>query len=78
MRQVGCQLETLLRSESCEIQYCDDCGLIHLTVGSLTLRLNENHFKELSRNINTGLIQLHSQRLSEKKAEKSNIRTLHS
>ena len=73
-----CQLDTLYMSSTCDIQYCADCGLIHLTMGPLTLRLSEEHYKKFSRDIHKGLIQLTSQRGNENAGDKNNVRTLHS
>ena len=72
-----CQLDTLYMSSTCDIQHCADCGLIHLTMGPLTLRLSEKHYKDLALDINKGLIQMQSQRGIES-SDKSNVRTLHS
>jgi len=78
MSTTKCQLDTLYMSSTCDIQHCADCGLIHLTMGPLTLRLSEQHYKELSQDINKGLIQMQSQQISEDTGKKNNVRTLHS
>lgn len=78
MSSETCQLHNLVRTQNTEIQYCDDCGLVHLTVGPLTLRFDENQFKTLSRDISKGLIQLHSQRLSSRKSRRGSVQKLHS
>jgi hypothetical protein len=76
MTTTTCQLDTLYMSSTSDIQYCADCGLIHLTMGPITLRLSEKHYEELSRDVNKGLTQLKSQQHNLN--SDSNVRTLHS
>jgi hypothetical protein len=78
MSTATCRLDTLYMSEISDIQYCADCGLIHVTMGPITLRLSEKHYEKLSRDVNKGLIQLKSHRLNLNVDGKSNVRTLHS
>lgn len=78
MSTATCQLNTLYMSETSEIEYCADCGLIHLTMGPITLRLSEKHYEEFSRDVNKGLIRLSSLRRSVNAKAKSHVRTLHS
>jgi hypothetical protein len=78
MSTATCRLDTLYMSETSDIQYCADCGLIHLTMGPITLRLSEKHYEEFSRDVNKGLAQLKSQRLNLNTEGKSNVRALRS
>jgi len=78
MSEPKCQLEMLATSASSELQYCADCGLVHLTMGPLTLRLSKKHFSEFARDMNKGLIQLKAKSFSSDSVVKDNVRTLHS
>jgi hypothetical protein len=78
MSLATCKLDTLLMSPNCEIQFCEDCGLVHLSMGPLTLRLSQSHYTEIARDLNRGLIQLQAKNLKTRSADETNIRTLHS
>lgn len=78
MSTATCRLDTLYMSETSDIQYCADCGLVHFTMGPITLRLSEEHYEILSRDVNKGLLQLKSQRSGNNTGGKNNVRTLHS
>jgi hypothetical protein len=38
------QPDTILSSKTCDVQYCEDCKMLHINMGSITLRMNEEHF----------------------------------
>jgi len=78
MSTATCRLDTLYMSATSDIQYCADCGLVHLTMGPITLRLSEDHYETLSRDVNKGLLQLKSQRPDLDASGNNNVRTLHS
>ena len=60
MTIMQCQIETLLNAPTCEIQYCSDCEMIHLMIGSMTLRFPTEHFKALTQDLGQGLMQLNA------------------
>ncbi len=77
-----CRPKTLITSSTCDVQYCDDCGMFHLNMGPLTLRLNEAHFIDLANDLGMAVAQ-QKQLLARKesfdvKASRSNVRKLHS
>lgn len=39
-----CQPETILSSQTCDVQFCAECQMLHLNMGSITLRMSEEHF----------------------------------
>lgn len=43
-----CEIETLAHNHSCAVGRCRHCGGVHLHVGPMTLRLNEDALLELS------------------------------
>lgn len=55
-----CQTETLLNGTSCDLQYCPDCKMIHLILGSITLHLSEMHFQEFANDLAKGVYKLKS------------------
>lgn len=42
-----CQSETIAEANGCVIQKCSDCGVYHLHVGPVTLRLRPEIFDNL-------------------------------
>lgn len=77
MANSDCQLETLLSSKTCDIQVCKCCGVFHLTMGPLSLRLNEAHFTDLVQDMGVALAQF-NQSEKAKFNPTSNVRKLHS
>ena len=75
---MACKLETLLNASTCELRYCRDCNVIHLMMGSITLRLSADHFQELAQDLNKGLAQFKVRKLSPDKSKANNITILHS
>ena len=73
-----CQPKTILASSTCDIQYCQECEMIHLIMGSMTLRLSEEHFKEFARDMNKGLTQLAARTNLTNGFRSDNVTTLHS
>jgi len=69
-----CRLDTLVSTKTCEVQFCECCGLFHLTLGPLTLRLKQAHFMELLSDLNMAV----TQQKRYKAANISNVRKLHS
>jgi hypothetical protein len=78
MRSTPCKPETLLSAPTCEIQYCPDCEMIHLIMGSMTLRIPTEHFKELARDMGKGLVQVNAHNRSSFDFSGHNITPLHS
>jgi len=73
-----CQPETLLNAATCDIQYCADCEMIHLMMGSITLRIPTENFKELTQDLTKGLVKLKARNSSLFDFSQHNITTLHS
>jgi hypothetical protein len=78
MSSTPCQPETLLRAPTCDIQYCADCGMIHLMMGSMTLRLTTEHFQELAQDLIKGAWKLEKRNHPSSDFHSHNITTLHS
>ncbi len=78
MAATDCQLETLISSNTCEVQYCDDCGLFHLTMGPLTLRLNEAHFNDLANDLGMAAAQQKHHKSLKMGRKKAKVTSLHS
>lgn len=79
MRQSNaCQTETLLNGSSCDLQYCPDCKMIHLALGSITLHLSEVNFQELAKDLSKGLFKLKSRDMSSHDLLNDTGVTLHS
>lgn len=58
MSKSVCQPETILSSPSCDIQYCADCRMIHLTMGAISIRMPEEHFAQFAKDIGQGALML--------------------
>jgi hypothetical protein len=78
MSSTPCQPETLLTAPTCDIQYCSDCGMIHLMMGAMTLRVSTGHFLEFSKDLGKGANLLKARRNSAFKYHDQNVTTLHS
>lgn len=53
-----CKTEPLVVSEACEVHLCPDCETVHLSMGPVSLRLRERHFKEVANNLRKALFEL--------------------
>lgn len=78
MRTTQCQPETILDAATCEIQYCSDCEMIHLMMGSMTLRIPTKYFQELAQDLGQGLMHLKAHKRSSFSFSKRNVTKLHS
>jgi hypothetical protein len=78
MSSTPCRPETLLTAPTCDIQYCADCGMIHLMMGSMTLRLSTDHFQEFAQDLGKGLMKLKARNRSSFNFHDHNVTTLHS
>jgi len=78
MRQTNCKTETLLNGTSCDLQYCPDCKLIHVVLGSITLHLSQVHFQEFVNDLAKGAFNLKSRDMQTRDFEGLNILKLHS
>ncbi len=79
MRQnTACQTETLLNGSRCDLQYCPDCKMIHLALGSMTLHVSEVHFQELANDLSKGLFKLKSRGTPSQDLFNDSVVTLHS
>ncbi len=78
MSSAPCKPEILLNASTCEIQYCSDCEMVHLMMGSMTLRIPTDHFKELAKDMGEGLVQLNARNKSSFDFKRHNVTTLHS
>lgn len=73
-----CHTETLLRGTSCDLQYCPDCKMVHLILGSITLHLSEIHFQEFANDMRKGVFNLKSRAIPSHDLFSDTITTLHS
>lgn len=73
-----CQTEILLNGSSCDLQYCPDCKMIHLILGSITLHLSETHFQEFANDLGKGVFKLKSRKTSSFELINHKVVTLHS
>ncbi len=55
-----CRAVHLASSDYCEVTRCMDCGSLHLTVGSLSMRLPLHAVKDLGECIAAALNALHT------------------
>ncbi|KAF3982108.1 MAG: hypothetical protein HFP81_01370 [Methylococcales symbiont of Hymedesmia sp. n. MRB-2018] len=78
MNSTPCQPEILLNASTCEIQYCPDCEMIHLMMGSMVLRIPTEQFKELTKDLGKGLSQLNAYKRSSAYFSERSSFTLHS
>ncbi|MDC9724607.1 MAG: hypothetical protein PSN44_01635 [Gammaproteobacteria bacterium] len=78
MSSTPCQPETILSASTCDIQYCSDCGMIHLIMGAMSLRLSTGHFQELAKDLGKGTALLKARRNSAFNFHNQNVTTLHS
>lgn len=60
MATSACQPRTVFESATVDIQYCPDCELVHLTMGSITMRMTEHHFAQFAQDISKGMFELHA------------------
>jgi len=61
MASTACQPKTVFESATVDIQHCADCQLIHLSMGSITIRMTEQHFSQFTQDISKGLFELNAQ-----------------
>lgn len=54
----NCQPETILSSQTCGVQYCADCQMLHINMGSITLRMNEAHFEAFAIDMNKAMFHM--------------------
>ncbi len=77
-----CHPQTLVSTQTCDVQFCEDCGMFHLNMGPLTLRLTQAHFTDLANDLAMAVAQqklLQETKSSVKfKSTSSNVRKLHS
>jgi len=73
-----CQIETLLNGSSCDLQYCPDCKVVHLILGSITLHLSEINFQELANDLGKGVFKLKSRDRTSPDLFNDTVITLHS
>lgn len=79
MESTPCRPETLLSGNSCDIQYCFDCKMMHLNLGAVTLRLSRRQFNEFMLDLKQGAINLQQRELgSNTSIDWSNVTTLNS
>lgn len=60
MASRACKPETIYESKTVDIQHCPDCKMMHLTMGSITVRMSEHHFTQFAHDISRGLFELNS------------------
>lgn len=65
MASPSCQPETILSSKTCDIQYCPECRMIHLSMGPITLRMSEQHFANFAIDVSKGLFTMRQRERSD-------------
>jgi hypothetical protein len=65
MANNSCQPKTVFESSTVDIQHCPDCQLLHLTMGSITIRMTEHHFSQFTKDISKGLFELNASSLEQ-------------
>ncbi|KGM05818.1 hypothetical protein LP43_2380 [Methylophaga thiooxydans] len=60
MATPACRPETVFESATVDIQHCPDCQMIHLTMGSITIRMTEQHFSQYAQDVSKGLFELNA------------------
>jgi hypothetical protein len=77
-----CHPQTLISTRTSDVQFCEDCGMYHLNMGPLTLRLNQEYFTDLANDLSMAIAQqkLLTKTKSSTKIQQtgSNVRKLHS
>lgn len=73
-----CQTETLLSGDSCDLQYCPDCKMIHMILGAVTLHLPEVNFQQFARDLEKGVYKLKSRERTSHDLFNDPIITMHS
>jgi hypothetical protein len=78
METLSCRPETLLTGDSCDIQYCFDCKMMHLNLGAVTLRLSRRQFDEFMADLTKGATNLRQREHGQNTFDWSNVTTLNS
>ncbi|EGL53681.1 MAG TPA: hypothetical protein EYM37_01480 [Methylophaga aminisulfidivorans] len=60
MASRACKPETIYESNTVDIQHCPDCKMIHLTMGSITVRMSEHHFTQFAQDMSKGLFEFNA------------------
>jgi hypothetical protein len=50
-------IKTLVRTQSCKIDQCS-CGAVHVSVGSMTVRITENATRELHEALSRAMVEI--------------------
>lgn len=53
-----CPLETIINADTCDIQLCPECEMLHINLGSITLRMSEAQFAAFAMDISKALFTL--------------------
>lgn len=61
MAASACRPQTVFESSTVAIQHCADCQMVHLTMGSITMRMSEQHFSQFSQDISKGFFEFSSE-----------------
>jgi hypothetical protein len=78
METSPCHPETLFAGDSCDIQYCFDCKMMHLNLGAVTLRLSRRQFDEFMTDLAKGTANLRQREHGQNTFDWSNVTTLNS
>lgn len=54
----NCQPETILSSQTCDVQYCEHCQMLHINMGSITFRMSEAHFLAFAIDMNKAMFHM--------------------
>lgn len=60
MASTSCRPQTIYESTTVDIQHCPDCQMMHLTMGSITIRMTEYHFSQFAQDIGKGLFEFNT------------------
>ncbi|MAX52058.1 MAG: hypothetical protein CMH22_08750 [Methylophaga sp.] len=60
MASRACKPATIFESKTVDIQHCPDCKMVHLTMGSITVRMSEHHFSEFAKDLSRGLFEFNT------------------
>jgi hypothetical protein len=74
----SCKPETLVIGSQSDVQYCFDCKMMHLNIGSITLRLSRHQFADFIADLNQANTNLRHRELKLGRPKHANVTKLHS
>ena len=58
MQFESCKPRPLASSAGCDLWMCADCGTINLSIGTVSMKLKQEHFKDISETMQNALQNL--------------------